>query len=152
MLKNECCLCVIISIRFFLITICNLLFELPSYLATDVPLNNFCFLLTATSNDMSASHIYVWVRNINAITLRAKNRNTLRITYFSATLFTTNPRWTVMGSNQSLCWEIRWLTAWSVEFAGKLHKCEICCIVIVLLVYLNFIYSNFEFLQFSWYI
>jgi hypothetical protein len=31
MLKNKCCLYVIISIRFFSITICNLLIELPSY-------------------------------------------------------------------------------------------------------------------------
>jgi hypothetical protein len=31
MLKNECCLYVIISIRFFSITICNLLIEFPSY-------------------------------------------------------------------------------------------------------------------------
>ena len=34
MLKNECCLYVIISIRFFSITICNLLIEFPSYLET----------------------------------------------------------------------------------------------------------------------
>jgi hypothetical protein len=32
MLKNKCCLYVIISIRFFSITICNLLSELPSYI------------------------------------------------------------------------------------------------------------------------
>jgi len=32
MLKNKCCLYVIISIRFFSITICNLLIEFPSYL------------------------------------------------------------------------------------------------------------------------
>ena len=32
MLKNKCCLYVIISIRFFAITICNLLIEFPSYL------------------------------------------------------------------------------------------------------------------------
>jgi len=31
MLKNKCCLYVIISIRFFPITICNLLIEFPSY-------------------------------------------------------------------------------------------------------------------------
>jgi len=31
MLKNKCCLYVIISIRFFSITICNLLIESPSY-------------------------------------------------------------------------------------------------------------------------
>jgi hypothetical protein len=31
MLKNKCCLYDIISIRFFSITICNLLIELPSY-------------------------------------------------------------------------------------------------------------------------
>jgi len=31
-LKNKCCLYVIISIRFFSITICNLLIEFPSYL------------------------------------------------------------------------------------------------------------------------
>jgi len=31
MLKNKCCLYVIISIRFFSITICNLLIEFPSY-------------------------------------------------------------------------------------------------------------------------
>jgi len=30
-LKNKCCLYVIISIRFFSITICNLLIEFPSY-------------------------------------------------------------------------------------------------------------------------
>jgi len=30
MLKNKCCLYVIISIRFFSITICNLLIEFPS--------------------------------------------------------------------------------------------------------------------------
>jgi len=33
MLKNKCCLYVIISIRFFSITICNLLIESPSYFA-----------------------------------------------------------------------------------------------------------------------
>jgi len=33
MLKNKCCLYVIISIRFFSITICNLLIEFPSYLS-----------------------------------------------------------------------------------------------------------------------
>ena len=33
MLKNKCCLYVIISIRFFSITICNLLIEFPSYTA-----------------------------------------------------------------------------------------------------------------------
>ena len=33
MLKNKCCLYVIISIRFFTITICNLLIEFPSYIA-----------------------------------------------------------------------------------------------------------------------
>ena len=32
MLKNKCCLYIIISIRFFSITICNLLIEFPSYL------------------------------------------------------------------------------------------------------------------------
>ena len=32
MLKNKCCLYVIISIRFFSITICNLLIEFPSYI------------------------------------------------------------------------------------------------------------------------
>jgi len=31
MLKNKCCLYVIISIRFFSIVICNLLIEFPSY-------------------------------------------------------------------------------------------------------------------------
>jgi len=31
MLKNKCCLYVIITIRFFSISICNLLFESPSY-------------------------------------------------------------------------------------------------------------------------
>jgi len=31
-LKNKCCLYVIISIRFFSITICNLLIEFPSYI------------------------------------------------------------------------------------------------------------------------
>jgi len=33
-LKNKCCLYVIISIRFFSITICNLLIEFPSYKGT----------------------------------------------------------------------------------------------------------------------
>jgi len=32
MLKNKCCLYIIISIRFFSITICNLLIESPSYI------------------------------------------------------------------------------------------------------------------------
>ena len=32
MLKNKCCLYVIISIQFFSITICNLLIEFPSYI------------------------------------------------------------------------------------------------------------------------
>jgi hypothetical protein len=32
-LKNTCCLYVIISIRFFSVTICNLLIDLPSYIA-----------------------------------------------------------------------------------------------------------------------
>jgi len=32
MLKNKCCLYVIISIRLFSITICNLLIEFPSYI------------------------------------------------------------------------------------------------------------------------
>jgi len=31
MLKNKCCLYAIISIRFFSITICDLLIEFPSY-------------------------------------------------------------------------------------------------------------------------
>ena len=35
MLKNKCCLYVIISIRFFSITICNLLIEFPSYYSGD---------------------------------------------------------------------------------------------------------------------
>jgi hypothetical protein len=34
MLKNKCCLYIIISIRFFPITICNLLIELPSQINT----------------------------------------------------------------------------------------------------------------------
>ena len=34
MLKNKCCLYVIISIRFFSITICNSLIEFPSYMKT----------------------------------------------------------------------------------------------------------------------
>ena len=33
MLKNKCCVYVIISIRFFSITICNLLIEFPSYVS-----------------------------------------------------------------------------------------------------------------------
>ena len=33
MLKNKCCLYVIISIRFFSITICNLLIEFLSYIS-----------------------------------------------------------------------------------------------------------------------
>jgi len=37
-LKNKCCLYVIISIRFFSITICNLLIEFPSYLKTKIEL------------------------------------------------------------------------------------------------------------------
>ena len=36
MLKNKCCLYVIISIRFFSITICNLLIEFPSYVCMHV--------------------------------------------------------------------------------------------------------------------
>jgi hypothetical protein len=32
MLENKCCLYVIISIRFFSITICNLLIEFPTYI------------------------------------------------------------------------------------------------------------------------
>ena len=36
MLKNKCCLYVIISIRFFSITICNLLIEFPSYILLNV--------------------------------------------------------------------------------------------------------------------
>jgi hypothetical protein len=39
MLKNKCCLYVIISIRFFSITICNLLIELPSYFRLTLPIN-----------------------------------------------------------------------------------------------------------------
>ena len=35
MLKNKCCLYVIISIRFFSFTICNLLIEFPSYKRLD---------------------------------------------------------------------------------------------------------------------
>jgi hypothetical protein len=46
MLKNKCCLYVIISIRFFSITICNLLIELPSHnpnrLMWDVQLTAMC--------------------------------------------------------------------------------------------------------------
>ena len=38
MLKNKCCLYVIISIRFFSITICNLLIEFPSFLCHSVQL------------------------------------------------------------------------------------------------------------------
>ena len=38
MLKNKCCLYVIISIRFFSITICNLLIEFPSYIVNEHPL------------------------------------------------------------------------------------------------------------------
>ena len=41
MLKNKCCLYVIISIRFFSITICNLLIEFPSYLAQSVTICKF---------------------------------------------------------------------------------------------------------------
>ena len=37
MLKNKCCLYVIISIRFFSITICNLLIEFPSYQVIVLP-------------------------------------------------------------------------------------------------------------------
>jgi len=49
-LKNKCCLYVIISIRFFSITICNLLIEFPSYLYQSVllspifPVSAFIFL------------------------------------------------------------------------------------------------------------
>jgi hypothetical protein len=39
MLKNKCCLYVIISIRFFSITICNLLIELPSYCLYNINLS-----------------------------------------------------------------------------------------------------------------
>jgi hypothetical protein len=39
MLKNKCCLYVIISIHFFSITICNLLIEVPPYNPTRVVLD-----------------------------------------------------------------------------------------------------------------
>jgi hypothetical protein len=39
MLKNKCCLYVIISIRFFSIMICNLLIELPLYITMHGPTN-----------------------------------------------------------------------------------------------------------------
>ena len=42
MLKNKCCLYVIISIRFFSITICNLLIEIPSQLQTVSPTLAVC--------------------------------------------------------------------------------------------------------------
>ena len=41
MLKNKCCLYVVISIRFFSITICNLLIEFPSYYVA-VNMKNIC--------------------------------------------------------------------------------------------------------------
>jgi hypothetical protein len=41
-LKNKCCLYVIISIRFFSITICNLLIEFPSYIV--ILLRNQAFI------------------------------------------------------------------------------------------------------------
>ena len=42
MLKNKCCLYVIISIRLFSITICNLLIEFPSY--NCFPLSAFTYI------------------------------------------------------------------------------------------------------------
>jgi len=36
MLKNKCCLYVIISIQLFSITICNLLIESPSYMGKNL--------------------------------------------------------------------------------------------------------------------
>ena len=52
MLKNKCCLYVIISIRFFSITICNLLIEFPSYFlrlskqSQFIPLQNVVYFIT----------------------------------------------------------------------------------------------------------
>ena len=43
MLKNKCCLYVIISIRFFSVSICNVLIEFPSYIA------DFVFMLDPTN-------------------------------------------------------------------------------------------------------
>ena len=48
MLKNKCCLYVIISIRFFSITICNLLIEFPSYILSSMTTTAYN---TRTNND-----------------------------------------------------------------------------------------------------
>ena len=50
MLKNKCCLYVIISIRFFSITICNLLIEFPSYISKydTIIRTSFLFLSNGT--------------------------------------------------------------------------------------------------------
>ena len=79
------------------------------FLATDVllyslfPVNldypTHTNILSCPFNDTSAAQINVWVRSIDEITLTTKNRNTLCKTYSSASLFTTNPRWTAVGSN-----------------------------------------------------
>ena len=57
MLKNKCCLYVVISIRFFSITICNLLIEFPSYYCSSIG----CYFLPdlqATAQGSSVSKGY----------------------------------------------------------------------------------------------
>ena len=67
MLKNKCCLYVIISIRFFSITICNLLVEFPSYVEET---NNY----TITSLFYYTRMIYI-MNHTNNVTFYKNNKD-----------------------------------------------------------------------------
>jgi hypothetical protein len=57
MLKNECCLYVIISIHFFSITIYNILIDFPLYKRTKQSVNE---------------HTFAWPYNVTVVTLQNK--------------------------------------------------------------------------------
>ena len=57
MLKNKCYLYVIISIRFFSITICNLLIESPSYLGRGESVVNFMDFIQESVKVSDSVHV-----------------------------------------------------------------------------------------------
>ena len=123
MLKNKCCLYVIISIRFFSITICNLLIEFPSYITLIKLSFGDCYLMTLSIPEAFVTGELKSLEQRWNDTDRGKFRSTKRTTCQSAIRSATNPKRTDLESNTGLCVETKATNCLSHD-ASKV--CYIC--------------------------
>ena len=113
MLKNKCCLYVIISIRFFSITICNLLIKFPSYISWWInKISILCVLITLSrkvtyftnSLVIRPSKIVFLPRKNQLINVLYEEESFLKILHFIGYLSSSMPVLATEGS-PALCSE-----------------------------------------------